>query len=99
MRKQIYCLPLLFCLRGKNLRQPFLFLSSLWIKFLFAPEGKTIYFEAIVILFISFVKGKKNPDDVICGPQRMKPPPGSGSRPLANSSYEGVLSHPCVLSQ
>ena len=47
-----------------------------------------------ILRFLSFPRhllreGKKNPDDGICGPQRIKPPPGSGCRPLANSSYKG----------
>ena len=99
--KQIYYLPLLFCFHGKNLRQhkPFLFLSSFRIKFLyFWLKAKTMYFDVIFLSLISFAKRKKNPDDGICGPQRIKLPPGSCYPPLANSSYEGGYCHPLVSS-
>ena len=57
-----------------------------------------MYFDVIFLSLISFAKRKKNPDDAICGPQRIKLPPGSCYPPLANSSYQGGYCHPLVRS-
>ena len=99
--KQIYYLPLLFYLHGKNTRQCKILsdvISFLQCRNSFCAINHIILSYTLPYnLIIYFIKDNTNLDDGICGPHGIELPQGPGCRSLGDSSSEGILSLPCLL--